>query len=203
MRPFGPWSPGRGARTDHALADGAAVSPFYDSMLVKVIASGQTYEIAMDRMDRALREFRIRGVKTNVPFLENVIRHPQFVSGEYITRFIDETPALFDFRKRKDRATKLLGWIADVTVNGHPETRGRALPPAHARQPEAPRFAAEAQPGTRQRPERDRRDRREHRPGVSARPRRRGARGRDQRTHGRAAHAPREQLAPVHEAPPP
>ncbi len=87
-------------------------------------------------MDRALREYRIRGVATNLAFLEAVLNHPKFRDESYTTRFIDETPELFAARKRKDRATKLLTYIADVTVNGHPETRGRAKPaarPAHAR----------------------------------------------------------------------
>ena len=77
-------------------------------------------------MDRALREFRIRGVATNLAFLENVIGHPHFRDVTYTTRFIDETPELTALVKRRDRATKLLNYIADVTVNGHPETRGRA-----------------------------------------------------------------------------
>ena len=77
-------------------------------------------------MDRALREFRIRGVATNLAFLENVIAHPRFRDASYTTRFIDETPELTVAVRRRDRATKLLNYIADVTVNGHPETRGRA-----------------------------------------------------------------------------
>ena len=91
-------------------------------------------------MDRALLEYRIRGVATNLAFLHNIITDPHFVANDYTTRFIDETPSLFDFKKRKDRATKLLTWIADVTVNGHPETRGRARPPATARAPVAPYY---------------------------------------------------------------
>lgn len=143
---------GFGIRVDGGTAySGAVVTRFYDSLLEKVTAWAPTPGEAIRRMDRALMEFRIRGVATNLAFLHNLVSHPRFIANDYTTRFIDETPALFDFRKRKDRATKLLGWIADVTVNGHPETRGRALPPAHARKPEAPRFAADAQPGTRQR----------------------------------------------------
>ena len=71
-------------------------------------------------MDRALREFRIRGVKTNIPFLENVINHPNFRAGEATTTFIDDTPELFRFQPRRDRATKLLTYLGDVIVNGNP-----------------------------------------------------------------------------------
>ena len=92
---------------------GSVITPFYDSMLVKVIASGQTYEMAMDRMHRALTEFRIRGVKTNIPFLENVVNHPVFHAGSVTTSFLDETPGLFRFTPRKDRATKLLTYLGN------------------------------------------------------------------------------------------
>jgi len=134
---------GFGIRVDGGTAySGAVVTRFYDPLLEKVTAWAQTPDEAIKRMSRALREFRIRGVATNLAFLHNVVSHP---------RFIDETPALFDFRQRKDRATKLLGWIADVTVNGHPETRDRARPAVHARRPEVPHFSADVEPGTRQR----------------------------------------------------
>ena len=116
---------GFGIRLDGGMGySGAVITPFYDSMLVKVIASGQTYEIAMDRMDRALREFRIRGVKTNIPFLENVIRNPVFRSGQATTTLIDTTPELFSFKSRKDRATKLLTFLGNVIVNGNPHAKG-------------------------------------------------------------------------------
>ncbi len=116
---------GFGVRLDGAMGySGAVITPFYDSMLVKVIASGQTYAIAMDRMDRALREFRIRGVKTNIPFLENVILHGQFQSGQATTTLIDTTPELFAFKTRKDRATKLLNFLGNVIVNGNPHAKG-------------------------------------------------------------------------------
>jgi pyruvate carboxylase len=93
-------------------------------MLVKVTVFGRTYQIALDRMDRALREFRIRGVKTNIPFLENVIHDPIFRAGDATTRFIDTNPQLFTFASKKDRATKLLSYLSDVTVNGNPNTKG-------------------------------------------------------------------------------
>ncbi len=79
-------------------------------------------------MDRALREFRVRGVSTNIAFVENLLKHPTFLNNQYTTKFIDETPDLFKFKKRRDRATKILTYIADITVNGHPETEGRPLP---------------------------------------------------------------------------
>ena len=99
---------------------GASISPHYDSLLVKVTAHALTFEQAIRKSFRALREFRIRGVKTNLVFLETLLQHETFRAGEAHTRFIDETPELFDFTTRRDRATKLLAYIADVVVNGHP-----------------------------------------------------------------------------------
>lgn len=120
---------GFGVRLDSGTAyAGAVITPYYDSLLVKVTAWGATAEDAISRMDRSLREFRIRGVATNLPFLENVIAHPLFRSGKCITRFIDQTPELMKFSARRDRATKLLKYLGEVTVNGHPEMRGRNLP---------------------------------------------------------------------------
>ena len=116
---------GFGVRLDGALGTtNAVITPYYDSMLVKVTVFARTYEQALDRMDRALREFRIRGVKTNIPFLENVIADSTFRSGAATTRFIDTNPHLFQFEKRKDRATKMLNYIADVNVNGNPFAKG-------------------------------------------------------------------------------
>ncbi len=121
---------GAGVRLDGGTAFvGARVTPYYDSLLVKVTARGPTPEAAVRRMDRALREFRVRGVSTNLAFLENLIGHPTFLSAEYTTRFIDDTPALFDFEKKRDRATRLLTFIGDVIVNGHPDMRGREAQP--------------------------------------------------------------------------
>ncbi len=144
---------GFGIRVDGGTAySGAIVTRYYDPMLEKVTAWAPTPQEVIRRMDRALLEYRIRGVATNLAFLHNIINDPHFISSDYTTRFIDETPSLFDFKKRKDRATKLLTWIADVTINGHPETRGRAKPPATARAPVAPYFPDIAVPdGTRQR----------------------------------------------------
>lgn len=142
---------GFGIRVDGGTAySGAVVTRFYDPLLEKVTAWASTPAEAIRRMDRALMEYRIRGVATNLAFLHNVVTHPAFVSNSYTTRFIDETPALFDFKKRRDRATKLLTWLADVSVNGHPETRGRPKPPAEARAPQVPAFGGAPVEGTRQ-----------------------------------------------------
>ncbi|GAA0604677.1 pyruvate carboxylase [Paenochrobactrum glaciei] len=124
---------GFGIRLDGGTAySGAYITRYYDPLLVKVTASGSTPIEAIRRMDRALREFRIRGVATNLTFVEAIINHPSFQANDYTTRFIDTTPELFTHMKRQDRATKLLTYIADVTVNGHPEARGRAKPVATA-----------------------------------------------------------------------
>ncbi len=120
---------GFGIRLDGGTAyGGAVITPYYDSLLVKVTAWGDTNDEAIARMDRALREFRIRGVSSNLQFLENVIRHPQFVSGTCITKFIDDTPELFRITPRRDRATKLLRFLGNVVVNGNPEMKGRKAP---------------------------------------------------------------------------
>src|SRR5213079_2473448 len=100
---------GFGIRLDGGSAfSGAVITPYFDSLLVKVTAQGATLQEAVRRMDRGLREFRIRGVKTNIPFLENLILHPTFIAGDATTTFIDNTKELFNFRERKDRATKIL-----------------------------------------------------------------------------------------------
>lgn len=112
---------GFGIRLDSGNGDaGAVITPYYDSMLVKLTASGRDFETACQRMDRALREFRIRGVKTNIPFLENVIEDPTFRSGDAHTKLIDSQPSLFEFVPKRDRATKLLNYLSDLTVNGNP-----------------------------------------------------------------------------------
>jgi pyruvate carboxylase len=119
---------GYGVRLDGGMGyAGAVITPFYDSLLVKLTAFGQTYDIAMQRMDRALREFRIRGVKTNIPFLENLIHNETFRTGQATTTLIDNTPELFSFKPRRDRATKLLTFLGDVIVNGNPHSKGHKL----------------------------------------------------------------------------
>jgi pyruvate carboxylase len=130
---------GPGIRLDGGTAySGAVITRYYDSLLTKVTARAPTPEMAIARMDRALREFRIRGVSTNIAFVENLLKHPTFLSNKYTTKFIDTTPELFHFKKRRDRATKILTYIADITVNGHPETSGRPLPHADTKTPKAP-----------------------------------------------------------------
>jgi pyruvate carboxylase len=117
---------GFGIRLDGGTAySGALVTRYYDSLLEKVTAWAPTPEEAVRRMDRALKEFRIRGVSTNLQFLEGLIAHPKFLAGDYTTRFIDDTPELFDLPQRRDRATKILAFIADVLINRKPEFKGR------------------------------------------------------------------------------
>ena len=141
---------GFGIRLDGASAyGGAVITPYYDSLLVKVTAWGREFRHACQRMDRALREFRIRGVKTNIPFLENVVNHPIFQAGEATTRFIDETSSLFKFSPRRDRATRLLTYIAGVIVNGNPEVAGKKLPQSFLRAPVPPRDASDPPAGSR------------------------------------------------------
>ena len=143
---------GNGIRLDGGTAySGSVITRYYDSLLVKVTAHAQTPEKAIARMDRALREFRIRGVATNIEFVINLLKHPTFLDDTYTTKFIDTTPGLFNFRKRRDRATKILTYIADITVNGHPETAGRARPAAEVKAPKPPALKLDTPPpGTRQ-----------------------------------------------------
>ncbi|SCK29639.1 pyruvate carboxylase [Vogesella sp. LIG4] len=130
---------GFGVRLDGGTAyGGAVITPFYDSLLVKVTVWGHTASEANARMHRALREFRIRGVSSNLPFLQNVITHPLFVSGQCTTRFIDSSPELFRFSARRDRATKLLSFLGEVIVNGNPEMAGRTRPSPLPAQPRLP-----------------------------------------------------------------
>ncbi|RCS23646.1 pyruvate carboxylase [Phyllobacterium salinisoli] len=144
---------GFGIRLDGGTAySGAVITRFYDPLLEKVTAWAPTAEETILRMHRALREFRIRGVATNLTFLEAIITHPEFRDNVYTTKFIDNTLELFEHVKRQDRATKLITYLADVTVNGHPETKGRARPPMDAAPPVVP-YAGETKitDGTRQR----------------------------------------------------
>lgn len=149
------WRPatGFGIRLDGGNGyPGAVISPSYDSLLVKVIAYAPTFPGAVRKGQRALREFRIRGVKTNLSFLESVLQSDVFRRGETYTRFIDETPSLFQFAPRRDRATKLLHYLADVIVNGHPTVpkaaRRRSVEFTPPRLPEVP--PGPPPPGTRQ-----------------------------------------------------
>ena len=120
---------GFGIRLDGGTAyAGAVLTPYYDSLLVKVTAWGANLPEACQRMDRALREFRIRGVKTNIPFVENVVNHPKFQAGEVTTSFLDESPELFRLPSTADRATKLLSYLGDVILNGNSEVKGKQIP---------------------------------------------------------------------------
>ncbi|HEX5554155.1 MAG TPA: pyruvate carboxylase [Chitinophagaceae bacterium] len=117
---------GMGIRLDEGSAySGMTISPFFDSMLVKVTSWGRTLSGASKRMQRTLREFRIRGVKTNIGFLLNVIRDETFREGDCTVSFIDQNPGLFKLSKPRDRATKTLRYLGDVTVNGHPDVNGK------------------------------------------------------------------------------
>ncbi|HUL32481.1 MAG TPA: pyruvate carboxylase [Candidatus Eisenbacteria bacterium] len=142
---------GFGIRLDGGTAyAGAVLAAYYDSLLVKVTAWGINLNEACQRMDRALREFRIRGVKTNIPFVENVVNHPKFRAGEVTTSFLDDSPELFHFAGRADRATKLLSYLGDVILNGNPEVKGKNAP-ENLEFPVLPTVPAIAPPpGTRQ-----------------------------------------------------
>jgi pyruvate carboxylase len=135
-------SGGAGVRLDGGTAfSGAVVTPYYDSMLVKVITWARTFPDAARRMERVLSEFRVRGVKTNIPFLINLVTHPSFLEGGFTTKFIDETPELFEFKARQDRASKLFKYLGNVIVNGHPLVKAR---PKQVRQEPAPLPAFDA-----------------------------------------------------------
>jgi pyruvate carboxylase len=143
---------GFGIRLDGGSAfSGAVITPYFDSLLVKVTAHGGTLDEAIRRMDRALREFRVRGVKSNIPFLENLIRHPTFMVGEATTTFIDNTPELFHFRPKKDRGTKILAYLGDVIVNGRPDVKGKIDPKRELPVPVVPQYDPKTPPppGTR------------------------------------------------------
>jgi len=142
---------GMGIRLDAGSAfSGAVVNPFYDSLLVKVTAHGRTFHETASRTLRSLHEFRIRGVKTNIPFLIKVVTHPTFLEGNCTTRFIDQSPELFDFPARKNRATKLLTYIGEVIVNGNELVKDRPVAKRRATAP-VPEFdrTAELPKGTR------------------------------------------------------
>ena len=131
---------GFGVRLDASTAyAGAIITRSYDSLLVKVTTWSPTPHETIARMHRALWEFRVRGVVTNLRFLDQLIMHPQFAAGEYTTKFIDQTPELFRFPRKRDRATRLLNFIGDVIVNGNAEVKGRARP-ARLVEPKVPRL---------------------------------------------------------------
>ncbi len=143
---------GFGIRLDAGTAyAGAIITRFYDSLLVKVTAWSPTPEETIARMHRALWEFRIRGVVTNLRFLDQLIMHPCFATADYTTKFIDQTPELFQIPRKRDRATRLLSFIGDVIVNGNPEVKGRQHKPPMPVFPRAPRLPLPPPPpGTKQ-----------------------------------------------------
>jgi pyruvate carboxylase len=142
---------GFGVRLDGGSSfGGAVITPYYDSLLVKVTAWGSDFSQACQRMDRCLREFRIRGLKTNVAFLENVVNNPDFQAGQVTTRWIEETPALFAVSHKRDRASRLLAYLADVIVNGNPSVAGKPIPKRLDPATLPPHISAAPPDGTRQ-----------------------------------------------------
>jgi pyruvate carboxylase len=146
---------GFAVRIDGNAYSGAVITPYFDSLLVKLTTWGTTLEEAVHRGERSLREFRIRGVKTNIAFLLNLLRHPTFLSGGATTRFLDDTPALFEIDAPRDRATKTLRYLGDVIVNGRPDVKhaqpGRLLADPVVPVIDAPPALSLPTPGTRQR----------------------------------------------------
>jgi len=137
---------GFGIRLDQgSVYQGAIISPFFDSLLVKVSTQAPTLASAAQKMLRTLDEFRVRGVKTNMQFLQNIVRNPEFQAGEATVDFIKDHPELLNFKTRLDRATRLLGYVGEVVVNGNPDVAGRVderkqfrkvtLPPADLSEP--------------------------------------------------------------------
>jgi pyruvate carboxylase len=115
---------GFGIRLDEgSVYNGVKISPFFDSLLVKVTAHSTTVNDTVHKLKRALNEFRIRGVKTNIRFLLNIINHPEFISGNATVNFLQQYPDLFNIKKAQDRGTKTLKYLADITVNGHPDVK--------------------------------------------------------------------------------
>ncbi|MBP2649715.1 MAG: cfiB [Firmicutes bacterium] len=140
---------GNGVRLDAGNAyTGSIITPYYDSLLVKVSTWGLTHKSAITKMRRCLAEFRIRGLKTNIPFLYNVVNHEKFINGNYDTMFIDASPELFVLRDRKDRGSKLLNYLGDISVNGYAGINNKIKPLYKA--PRVPNTVAEIQPGTKQ-----------------------------------------------------
>lgn len=115
---------GFGIRLDAgSVYQGVKISPFFDSMLVKVTANSRTLDGAIRKVRRALSEFRIRGVKTNMSFLDNILKHNTFRQGEITVNFIKSNPDLFIFKAPRNRATKMISYLGDVTVNGNPDVK--------------------------------------------------------------------------------
>lgn len=131
-------SGGNGVRLDGGAGyAGAVITPHYDSLLVKCTCSGSTYEVARRKVVRALVEFRIRGVKTNIPFLQRLLTHDTFINGNCWTTFIDDTPDLFRLVRYQNRAQRMLGYLGDVVVNGS-QIKGQVGDPAYRHEIEVP-----------------------------------------------------------------
>ncbi|QJX48154.1 pyruvate carboxylase [Hymenobacter taeanensis] len=142
---------GFGIRLDQgSVYTGVKVSPFFDSLLVKVSAHAPTLAGAAQKMARTLDEFRVRGVHTNIQFLQNIIAHPIFAEGEANVDFIKDHPELFKFKARQDRATKVLSFLGDVIVNGNPDVKGHVDSKRELRKPRLPQYdpGAAYTPGT-------------------------------------------------------
>jgi pyruvate carboxylase len=144
---------GFGIRLDQgSVYQGVVVSPFFDSLLVKISAHAPTLQGAAQKMLRALDEFRVRGVRTNIQFVQNIVGHPEFQAGHANVDFIKDHPELFKFKPRLDRATRLLGFIGDVVVNGNPDVKNNLDPRRSPRRPNIPAFdpMTAPAPGTKQ-----------------------------------------------------
>ncbi|MCA0174450.1 pyruvate carboxylase [Bacillus sp. RAR_GA_16] len=142
---------GFGVRLDAGNAyQGAVITPYYDSLLVKLSTWALSFDHASSKMVRNLKEFRIRGIKTNIAFLENVMKHENFRSGVYDTSFIDSSPELFVFPKRKDRGTKMLSYIGNITVNGFPGLDKKKKPAFSKRRVPHLKYSEEIPRGTKQ-----------------------------------------------------
>ncbi|TGE08582.1 pyruvate carboxylase [Hymenobacter fodinae] len=142
---------GFGIRLDQgSVYTGVKVSPFFDSLLVKVSTHAPTLADAAQKMARTLDEFRVRGVRTNIQFLQNIIAHPVFAAGEANVDFIKDHPELFKFKARQDRATKVLSFLGDVIVNGNPDVKGHVDHKRELRKPRLPQYdpSATYTPGT-------------------------------------------------------
>src|SRR5699024_2922146 len=127
---------------------GAEISPYYDSLLVKLSTHGLTYKDANEKMGRSLKEMRIRGIKTNLQFLLNVVENEDFLKGDYSTKFIDTTPSLFEFKNPKDRGTETLEHITTITVHRFPGVEKRERP--HIEPPSIPDSTPDLIDGTKQ-----------------------------------------------------
>ena len=130
---------GFGIRLDEgSVYQGAIISPFFDSMLVKISAHAPTLHAAAQKMLRALDEFRVRGVRTNIPFLKNIVGNEEFQQGHANVDFIKDHPELFEFERRQDRATRLLSFVGETVVNGNPDVKDLLDARANPRRPHLP-----------------------------------------------------------------